>query len=41
MNLVAHEYGELDGDLLWEIITEDIPALKQFCEQTISEAENT
>jgi len=38
-NLVAHEYGELDGDLLWEIVTEDIPALKQFCEQTI--AENT
>jgi len=39
-NLVAHEYGELDGDLLWEIITEDIPALRRFCTQTVAEAEN-
>jgi len=38
-NLVAHEYGELDGDLLWEIATQDIPALKRFCVQTIAEAE--
>jgi uncharacterized protein with HEPN domain len=38
-NLVAHEYGELDGDLLWEIATQDIPALKRFCEQTIAKIE--
>ena len=39
-NLVVHEYGELDGDLLWETVTEDIPALRRFCEQTLAEAKN-
>lgn len=30
-NVVAHEYGKIDVDLLWETITEDIPQLREFC----------
>ena len=30
-NHVAHHYGYFDFDILWEVITEDIPDLKAFC----------
>lgn len=30
-NIVAHSYGTVDPQLTWEIITEDIPVLKQYC----------
>lgn len=31
-NIAAHNYGELDMEVLWETITTDIPELKAFCE---------
>ena len=34
-NIVAHRYGKIDPDTTWEIITEDIPTLKQFCQSVI------
>jgi len=40
-NIVAHAYETVQSARLWEIATEDIPALRAFCEQTIAEAENT
>lgn len=36
-NIAAHNYGEIDMDILWETIHEDIPELKQFCEIKLSE----
>ena len=30
-NIVAHDYGSVDEELLWETATEDIPVLLQFC----------
>ncbi len=30
-NIVAHEYGNIDAETLWETITIDIPALHEFC----------
>ena len=30
-NIVAHNYGSLDEELVWETTTEDIPALLEFC----------
>lgn len=30
-NIVAHSYGSVDPETTWEIITEDIPKLKQYC----------
>ena len=36
-NIVAHDYGSLDEELVWETVTEDIPALLKFC---VSELEH-
>ena len=30
-NIVAHSYGSVDPETTWEIITEDIPTLKNYC----------
>lgn len=30
-NIVAHDYGSVDEELLWETATEDIPVLLEFC----------
>ena len=34
-NVVAHEYGKIDEEVLWETVTEDIPALREFCDKQI------
>ena len=31
-NIVAHKYGSFDFDILWEVVSEDIPELSAFCE---------
>jgi uncharacterized protein with HEPN domain len=41
-NVVAHEYGKIDPESLWETITEDIPRLCEFCcEQVIQISDQT
>ena len=30
-NIIAHAYGNVDTDILWETVTEDIPKLNAFC----------
>ena len=30
-NIVAHNYGSVDEELLWETATEDVPVLLEFC----------
>ena len=30
-NVIAHAYGNVDAEILWETITEDIPRLAAFC----------
>lgn len=30
-NIVAHRYGTVNAEITWEIITSDIPDLKNFC----------
>lgn len=30
-NMVAHGYGKMDRQIIWETATTDIPALKAFC----------
>ena len=30
-NLVAHDYGRIDTQILWETLQEDIPVLKAYC----------
>ncbi len=34
-NVVAHEYGNIDTDIIWETATENIIQLKDFCEKII------
>jgi len=30
-NIVAHNYGKVDKEILWETIISDIPSLKEYC----------
>ena len=30
-NIIAHEYGNVDTEVLWEIVDEDIPVLRKQC----------
>ena len=34
-NIAAHNYGEIDIDILWETVIGDIPELKTFCVREI------
>ena len=34
-NIVAHHYGSVDTETLWDTILNDIPELKKYCEQII------
>lgn len=34
-NIVAHHYGKIDYKSLWETINQDIPVLREFCENQI------
>lgn len=36
-NVVAHKYGDISIDTVWEAITEDIPVLREYCQHIISE----
>ena len=30
-NVVAHDYGSIDAEILWGTVENDIPALKEYC----------
>ena len=32
-NIVVHDYGRIKPEIVWQIITGDIPDLKAFCEK--------
>ena len=34
-NIIAHNYGAVDAETAWEIVQDDIPALRQFCENEV------
>lgn len=34
-NIVAHHYGIIDSETLWETIIGDVPSLKIYCEKII------
>lgn len=38
-NVVAHAYGTIDVEVLWEAIMEDIPSLKNDCLQLLQDSE--
>ncbi len=36
-NIVAHNYGRIDKEILWETLISDIPELNDYCCQIITE----
>lgn len=34
-NNIAHEYGNIDADILWKVVTKNIPELEEFCKGQI------
>ena len=36
-NIAAHNYGQIDPDILWETANDDISILKEFCIKVIQE----
>ena len=34
-NFIVHGYGDIDHNTVWESVTDDIPALREFCEKEI------
>lgn len=34
-NIVAHHYGSIRLDIVWNTVTNDIPRLKEFCEEAL------
>lgn len=34
-NLVAHNYGSMSREVIWETAFNDIPVLKEFCEEQL------
>ena len=40
-NIVAHDYGSLDEELLWETAIEDIPVLLEFCSSELERMNNS
>ena len=36
-NMFAHDYGSMDKDRIWQTATEDVPALKAYCEHALTE----
>ena len=35
-NIVAHDYGKVNRELMWKTAVTDVPALKQFCDDQLS-----
>lgn len=35
-NLVAHSYGSMSRDIIWETAVTDIPVLRAFCEEQLN-----
>ena len=36
-NVLAHSYGEIDEEIIWETANHDIPFLKAFCSQVMND----
>ena len=35
-NIAAHNYGEIDLEVLWETVSTDVPILKEYCEKILN-----
>lgn len=37
-NIVAHRYGTVDHAITWDVVENDIPELKAYCEELLEQA---
>jgi len=37
-NIVAHRYGQVDYDIIWDICCRDIPDLMDFCSRSLGDS---
>lgn len=35
-NMVAHHYGSMNREMIWETAVKDIPELKKFCDEQLT-----
>jgi len=40
-NIAAHNYGNFELDILWNTMTEDIPALRDYCQKILDQTKET
>lgn len=40
-NIVAHAYGTIEPDVVWDIISNDLPILKDYCQTCIPQLEQS
>ena len=40
-NWVAHNYGSMELDVIWETAKVDVPALRRFCEEQLQDSGRT
>ena len=38
-NIVAHRYGTVDHTITWDVVENDIPALKEYCNKVLGETD--
>lgn len=38
-NIVAHRYGTIAPEVIWEIVNADIPVLEEYCKMILAEME--
>jgi uncharacterized protein with HEPN domain len=36
-NIVAHRYGTVDHTITWDVVQQDIPALKTYCLEVLDQ----
>ena len=39
-NIIAHNYGAVDAETAWEIVHDDLPRLKDYCEAALAAKEH-
>ncbi len=40
-NIVAHRYGTVDHTITWDVVENDIPALKAYCVKVVGDADKS
>ena len=39
-NMIAHGYGSMSREVIWETVVKDVPILKAFCDEQLTEKTN-